>query len=37
MSWSKDYKKSQETLSSLIANTIKDNNKNMIEMFNLLV
>jgi hypothetical protein len=34
---SKDYKKSQETLSSLIANTIKDNNKNMIEMFNLLV
>jgi hypothetical protein len=34
---SKDYKKSHDTLNTLIVNTIKDNNKNMIEMFKLLI
>lgn len=33
---SKEYKKTHETLNSLIVNTIKDNNKNMIGMFNLM-
>jgi hypothetical protein len=34
---SKDYKKTKEKLNSLIAETIKDNNKNMIETFKTMI
>jgi hypothetical protein len=34
---SKDYKKTKDKLNSLIAETIKDNNKNMIEMFKVMI